>query len=410
MSNPKQLNNDSDLDYQQLISRVEDKTKNKVDEIFTNSDLNSWLKENQGSTYARILAEFKPIAERRFRSEYLQQALEDRVGILLSAKTRLKERIGNLTAVLKPWEGGKLSWLLSPISLCIEWLLKAGLGVIPIISIILILDNRPLSQILGKPNEFTYLGIFAGVALVWLISASAYNWVVSVSSSGVIQNYYSNFELTRKREKLKNGERKYSRQSYFWGISQFSILLIIICIIEAYIGLSVISSIFENAYKIQESSAMISGLKEGDPGFPDKVDIDPFSLFLSASVFALTNLLFSVSKANRYNQIQKTKRSLKALLNQLNHLDREIEHCKREVKKVKKDFEKDKLEYDELFNKEESGILNEIRLLSNQAYVNPPESMKSSQESDRTKKETFDRNSFPQDVSSSEAQSNNPIS
>ena len=77
---------------------------------------------------------------------------------------------------------------------------------------------------------------------------------------------------------------------------------------------------------------------------------------------------------------------------------------------TRKDFEKDKLEYDELFNKEESGILNEIRLLSNQAYVNPPESMKSSQESDRTKKETFDRNSFPQDVSSSEAQSNNPIS
>ncbi|MCP2731122.1 hypothetical protein [Limnofasciculus baicalensis] len=255
------------------------------------------------------------------------------------------------------------------------------MGVIPIISIIFILDHRPLPQIIRDPNDFTYLGIFAGVALVWLISGSVYNWVVSIPSSRVIQNSWSQFELTRKRENVENRERKYYRKSSSLGFSEFSFLLIIICVIEACIGSSIISFILESQKydiysqelaRFQQQLSLNPNYKGIRPDTKTPPELDSLSLFLSASIFALTNILFSVSKANRYNQIQKTKRRLNALLNKLNHLDEEIQHCKTEVDKVKKDFEKNKQEYDNLFNKKESGILNEIRLLSNQASVNPP--------------------------------------
>ncbi len=413
--------------YQEVEKIAEETTTKKLTEMFGKYHLKDWLAGNSASLLGRTIFELELVAERMFKSEYLVSGFRAKENWLKEEVVRVQQDIGKYKAGLKLSEGGDFNFIS-----IVEWIFKSGLAFVPIISLMKIIYPQALKTLeAGKGIDFSqagqswqvWLAVFAGIALVQLTSEAIYNWYISPSKAQEKKGYQNHFGILRlavtnrfyqqpnepknlainssgkitspdseaqekstnnigkqnksplsspptseKLEQLDNlkdaKKRSQTRTSHFLGIDQFSILLIFICLIEALIGVAVIFPILQS--QINSKLSITQRTVESIP------TVNWWEIFLGVSIFALINLVFSVSKAKRHKHILRQQQLLKAAKQYVKHVKTDLKHCSIRIKQAQEDFKLYRKEYNDLWEKE-GGILNRLSVLSNMAYTEMPQ-------------------------------------
>lgn len=421
MKTNNQTNSSIMSSYEEVEKKAEDATKKKVNEMFDEYHLKDWMAGNSASLLGRTIFELELVAERMLKSEYLVSGFRAKENWLKEEIVKVQQDIGKYKAGLKLSEGGDFNFFY-----IFEWIFKAGLAFVPIIALMKIIYPQALKTLeAGKGIDFSqsgqswqvWLAVFAGISLVQLTSESIYNWYISPSKGQKNQGYSNHFGILRlavtnrfykqpnevanlainssgqitspdslpqeeftqnnaqqpttqsdKLEKLKNlkkaEKRSKIRTSHFFGIDQFSILLIFICLIEALIGVAVIFPILQA--QINNKLSITQRTAESIP------TVNWWEIFLGVSIFALINLVFSVSKAKRHKHIFRQQQLLKAAKKYVKHVKTDLKHCNFRIKQAQEDFKLYRKEYNDLWEKE-GGILNRLTVLSNMAYTEMPQ-------------------------------------
>jgi hypothetical protein len=410
------------VNYQEIEKNAEEKTEAKLKKMFDNSHLKEWFKGSNASLFARTILELELATERMLINEYLVAGFKAKENWLKEEKVKVKQDIGKYKAGLKLSEGGDFN-LFS----ILEWIFKTGLAFVPIIALMKIIYPQALKTLeAGKGIDFSqagqswqvWLAVFAGIALVQLTSESIYNWFISSSNSQEKKGYQNHFNtlrlaLTKRFYKqpnqsgnqvgnsssqstptesnsgekgnnpgdtnqqnhdkledtvnLKDAKKRSSvRTSHFFGIDQFSLLLILIWLSEALIGVAVIFPIIKA--QINNKLSITQRTAELIP------TVNWWEIFLGVSIFALINLVFSVSKAKRHNHTLRQKQVLKSAIEYEKNIKIDLKHCKQRIKEAQEDFKTYREEYNKLL-REDGGILNRLGVLSNMAYTELPKPM-----------------------------------
>ncbi|MBN3991954.1 MAG: hypothetical protein HWQ36_15820 [Nostoc sp. NMS2] len=307
-----QDNQSTQLKYEEIEEKSQQEAKKNLDE--------SWEKLDQVfSASPQLAVEVRRTLFEMFKNQSQRDTLKVRERWFKGELTRVSSVVGKAQGGLKFWEGGKISWpgsIPDIANTIFQWILKAGLGIVPVSSTMGILDPKILRNPDAETleNPFFWVGLLSGIALVELTSASIYNWFISQPS----ENRSASSKL------LKVG----------WipdWIKPIHVLVFLIWLAEALIGYGVLVPILKR-----------------NLGMTKEIAINDFEILLGVSMFALINVMFAMSKGERDNQVVKQKKKLNSLLEYVKHIKTEMNYCKQEAKKANREYMKYRKRYEEL--------------------------------------------------------------
>jgi hypothetical protein len=177
----------------------------KIDKIiqdqYYKSGIFDFLKRNSPELFIilvrQVIPKHKEILEYKAEIIRKKSKIEELEMLLTQAEINLK----NCSAKLRFWEKeekisigiGKFKFVSHNywqfINTAFDWILKAGLTLVPILSLTNIIGIK-LSSILDNGNQtFLFYILFASISLVWLTSATISNWVISHPNSDAPKRY-----------------------------------------------------------------------------------------------------------------------------------------------------------------------------------------------------------------------------
>ncbi len=310
----------------------------KIDKIIQNryykSGIAGFLKRNSPELFIMLVRQVIPkhreILECKLEIINKKDKLEELEDLLTQAEMSLK----SCSAKLRFWEKeekvsigiGKFRlasgnyWQI--VNTTFDWILKAGLTVVPILSLLQIVGIKLSSIFEDGKQPFLIYTLFAAVSLVWLTSATISNWVISHPSSDATKKY----------------------TLFKWTIDSNTLTLLIlsaIWIAEALIGFALIPGLIDS-----QRTAMNQVLDKAQ-----RLDlltgIEKFEILLGVSIFAFINILFSIAKGRVYRFSTPRKQEYgKALANR----ERLIHTISKEEGKIKDLENKIVLLEDEMIN------------------------------------------------------------
>lgn len=217
------------------------------------------------------------------------------------------------TLLIQPW---------SFLNILLDWVLKIGLSVVPILSLFSILTIKNLNNL--QDTLSVRISIFCGISLVWLTSATFCNWVI-----------------TGENESKKSNVNTNNTQ---WQILDLRtdqlIMLFFIWLLEALIGFATIPPLIDQARtnpelpvnpitNLPDPTALVDTLPPLD--WWEKL----FILF-GVSIFASINLLYAITKGRIYKFNTTKKADLGKAIAQRDVHRIFIEDCQQEIEKLKK--------------------------------------------------------------------------
>jgi hypothetical protein len=263
----------------------------RIDKIIQNryykSGIAGFLKRNSPELFIilvrQIIPKHREILEYKLEIISKKDKLERLEDLLTQAEMNLK----SCSAKLRFWEKeeqvsigvGKLSftsgnyWQI--VNTTFDWILKAGLTIVPILSLLQIVGIKLSSIFEGEKQPFLIYTLFAAISLVWLTSATISNWVISHPSSDAPKKY-TLFSLT-----IDSNTLTLSILSAIW-------------IAEALIGFALIPGLIDSQ---RTATNQVLGTTEK---LKMLTDIDKFEILLGVSIFAFINILFAIAKGRMY--------------------------------------------------------------------------------------------------------------
>ncbi len=257
-----------------------------------------FLKVNHPEMFYIFAFEIIPFYEKvRERKEDLTQKKEDYKKLCEEVKKSRME-FEQARASLAPWHRDRKRYRYT--STIFEWVLKAGLALVPILATLSILGIKDLRYITRASTGISVLfAFFCSFALVWL---------TSITVSGLLGNQilkeFSNTE-TNKTSGYENNQILHEFPSKNYKINKFSLRLgwIRNQTFEEY-GISINSGLMLCLIWLSEAFLGVAII----PQFLKKSPTDPlisiFSLegmeiFFGVGIFALINILYSINKSYR---------------------------------------------------------------------------------------------------------------
>lgn len=281
---------------QEQSESCEDQVKNIIDEQFVDSGLYGYWQENNPELFEVLELQVLP----RLRDYLLCKceikqkekeldSLNERL-IKVAADAKGKE------ATLRVWERnvGWVYWLNNGF----DWLLKAGLTIVPILSLFSIANLTVNSVFIDSKSSFLVgVILFISISLVWLTSATIYNLIISENEkreeNKQIQDSNSSGEKSfffkwQDNEKFKFSMSPISISSkakFFW-------MMFLIWLSEGLLGWAVIPPLIEIGRK---QTAGANTATYVPLGIGEK-----FEILVGIAIFAFINILFSVAKGRVY--------------------------------------------------------------------------------------------------------------
>jgi hypothetical protein len=294
----------------------------KIDKIIQNryykSGIAGFLKRNSPELFIilvrQIIPKHREILEYKLEIINKKDKLEELEDLLTQAEIDLK----SCSAKLRFWEKeekvsigiGKLKFTSSNywqiVNTAFDWILKAGLTIVPILSLVKIVGIN-LSTIFEYSNQpLLIYALFSAISLVWLTSATISNWVISHPNS--------------------DAPKKYELFGLFIDSNTLTLLILSgIWLAEALIGFALIPEL------IDRQTDLINLTLSKNQQIQRLGAIEKFEILLGVSIFAFINILFSIAKGRMYRFSTPRKQEYgKALANR----ERLIHTISKEEKKI----------------------------------------------------------------------------
>lgn len=214
------------------------------------------------------------------------------------------------TLLIKPW---------SFLNILLDWVLKIGLSVVPILSLFSILTIKNLNNL--QDTLSVRISIFCGISLVWLTSATFCNWVITG----------------------ENKSKESSPVNTQWQILDLRtdqlIMLFFIWLLEALIGFATIPPLIDQARtnpelpinpitNLPDPTALVDAL-------PPLSGWEKIFILFGVSIFASINLLYAITKGRIYNFNTTKKAELGKAIAERDMQRIFIEYCQQEIEKLK---------------------------------------------------------------------------
>ncbi len=282
---------------QESSESCEDQVKKRIDEQFVESGLYGYWQENNPELFKVLELQVLPRLRDYllFKCEIKQKekeldSLDERL-IKVAAYAKGKE------ATLRVWERnvGWVYWLNNGF----DWLLKAGLTIVPILSLFSIANLTVNSAFIDSKSSFLVgVILFISISLVWLTSATIYNLIISENEKGEenkqIQDSNSSDEMSfffkwKNDEKFKFSMSPISisrKAKFFW-------MMFLIWLSEGLLGWAVIPPLIEIGRK------QTAGADTAATYVPLGI-VEKFEILVGIAIFAFINILFSVAKGRVY--------------------------------------------------------------------------------------------------------------
>lgn len=311
----------------------------KIDKIiesqYYKSGIAGFLQKNSPEMFIILIRQVIPKHRQLLECQEKVKSKEKQVEKLEVKLTEAEKKLKSCSAKLRFWEReekisiriGKFRfpscnyWLL--LNTIFDWTLKAGLTIVPILSLLSIAGIR-LSN-LFDPDKQPFLGytLFSSVSLVWLTSATISSWVISHPNSDPPKVY----------SLLKGSIHKWN---FELAISPNTLTLFIlfgIWLAEALIGFALIPGL------IDSQRAAINRTLEAAKKLQLLTDLEKFEILLGVSIFAFINILFSVAKGRMYRFSTPSKQEYGAALADRNRLLHVINKEEEQINKLKEKIE-----------------------------------------------------------------------
>jgi hypothetical protein len=293
-----------------MTQDIEDKIEQIIKEQYYQSGLYGYLQENDPEIFIFLVQQIIPKHREKMRCEF---QLENKKAELKKLEEKLSKtnRLAKARqATLRAWERDdivriprtnieiKLAYWLNN---SLDWLLKVGLTVVPILSLFSIVGIS-LDDPLSKSGQFLFV-LFCSIALVWLTSAMICNWIISLGKKNNDTNLPKNF----------------------------IVLMFIIWLSEAFIGFATIPPLMD---KIRSASGQ-------EPlGALEKSEI-----LIGVAVFAFINILFAIAKGRIYrfnlpkrikyakalSEWKTTEFAYENLVKEINDIEKKIKQLNEEI-------------------------------------------------------------------------------
>jgi len=354
--------------------------------------LQTWLKKNDPELYLTLISNIIPKCEDVL---ILKNKLKNKETKLDQLKEDLKKAeidVAEKQATLRFWEGssvvlfpeveqpllgGKFTiktggWKLKTgafFNTLWDWLLKIGLSIVPILSLFSIFTISDLKTI-SFDNWMVPIGIFSGICLVWLTSATVCNWIITkekfpyeftLPTSGTSQTKTPwKFDI-----KFIQGEftppglpKKYyiiNRLIDFFTNDPDILIFFMIWLLEAVIGWATVPPLIDLARQNNINP---------QTGLPDPLPIltgsEKLEILFGVSIFAFVNILFAIAKGRIYVFNTDRKKELGKARAERDMLKILIQNCLEEMADLKAKIEhlQAQLKPEHLIKKFHEGIDN----------------------------------------------------
>jgi hypothetical protein len=348
------------------------------DDLEPDDNIDDWLRRNcpEAYTIARRhtalkrkehLRYIRKLQEREDRLHNLEEKLWEQEPKVAECKAKLRswereEPRGIPISIAIPWIKFSFSTLIPLPSLRLinnifEWLLKAGLSVVPFLALLSIVGAKvTIFGVVGKggkdgqsPSQIILLCIiFSAVALTWMTSAYICNLVLS-------QEYLSREEEEKRQHLRSNKNRKESSVEFFnWQIEIFFLIknlveslvrffssrtaiFFLIWLSEASIGIATIPTLIGTARLSAMSSAPANAT------WKDYVEAyEYYEIAIGIGLFALVNILSAIAKVNLGRAIAErdyTKNRISELRNEISVIETKISTLERKIENPEFDLE-----------------------------------------------------------------------
>lgn len=352
--------------------------------------LKTWLKKNDPELYLTLISNIIPKCEDVL---IFKQKLANTETNLDRLKNELKDaeiQVAEKQAALRFWEGGSVvlfpeyeqpllggkftvktgGWKVKTgafFNTLWDWLLKIGLSIVPILSLFSIFTISDLKTI-SFDNWMVPIGIFSGICLVWLTSATVCNWIITKEKfpyqftsptsdpSQPFRGYIGKLRFNVPRPKLPIPEKYVINHIIEFFTNDPDILIFfLIWLLEALIGWATVPPLIDLARNNNINS---------QTGLPDPLPVltgtEKFEILIGVSIFAFVNILFAIAKGRIYVFNTDRKIELGKARSERDMLKILIQNCLEEMAdlKVKLDQLEAQLKPEYLIKKFHEGIDN----------------------------------------------------
>ena len=343
------------------------------DDLEPDDNIDDWLRRNCPEAYT--IARRHTALKRKERKRYVLK-LEKREDLLHNLEEKLWEqepKVAEYKAKLRSWEREESKSI--PISIAIpfikfafstsiplpslrfinnlfEWVLKAGLSVVPFLALLSIVGAKlTIFGVTGKggtdgqsPSQvIIFCIIFSAVALTWMISTYICNLVLS-------QEVISQEEEEKRKYLIA---RKGWQETFVDFFTSKKAIFFLIWLSEAFIGIATIPTLIGTARLSALPSPPINAT------WKDYVEWYEYGeIAIGIGLFALINILSAIAKAKRYQFIKQDKIDFGRAIaqrdytkNRINELRNEISAIETKITDLEKKIENPEFDLENVFNR-----------------------------------------------------------
>lgn len=259
------------------------------------SGIASFLKNNSPELYIILIRQIIPKHTEMLECKAEIIRKKNHINELNTSLTEAEVNVRSCSAKLRFWEKeerisinlGKLKstfnyWQVANIAF--DWILKAGLTIVPILSLLGIAGIKLSNVFENDSKPFLFYTLFASISLIWLTSATIINWVISLPDS--------------------NSPKKYNILGNEFDSNSITFFILFgIWLAEALIGFALIPGLIDTqrtsinkSLDLSERLQMLNGIEKTE-------------ILLGVSIFAFINILFAVAKGRIYRFSSTRKES-----------------------------------------------------------------------------------------------------
>jgi len=365
---------------------------NLNDDLEPDDNIDDWLRRNCPEAYT--IARRHPALKRSYtklklneHSRYINK-LKDREEQLYDLEEKLYEQEPNVAefrAKLRSWEREESKSI--PISIAIpfvkfafstsiplpslrfinnlfEWLLKAGLSVVPFLGLLSIVgakldiasgitstaSNKSANQVV------VFCIVFSAVALTWMISTYVCNLILSQEA------------ISQEEQELReNYQKEHPYKALLKELFIYNPIFFLIWLSEALVGIATIPSLIGNARLSAANAAATTAALKGETitnlatqaKWTAYVEwYEYLEIGIGIGLFALVNILAAIAKARRYRYIIKDKIELGRAIaerdytkNRINELRNEISAIETKIADLERKIENPEFALENVFNR-----------------------------------------------------------
>lgn len=253
--------------------------ENSIEDEYYKSGIYKLLQKNDPELFIILVRQIIPKRKKQILYTYQLVKADVKAEALKEELKKLEEAIKEKSANLQPWdrETGWIVW-----NKVLEWALKAGLTVVPILSLFSMIGLTRLDDLRSNWGIAASFSVIASVLLVWATSATIYNWVISEDEKAPLDEKLITLVKIPYPVDFMNG--KWS--STPWQVNKFRLLIFIVWLAEALLGFATIPSLIETS-RVGTSSPGLSMLEK-------------LEILVGTSIFAYINIWFSVARGRVY--------------------------------------------------------------------------------------------------------------